>query len=148
MTGTVDKVPAFWWFEGVKFLPRASSLLLLTTALSLSACATAANRRALYFPAKPGGLWHDYETRRIAEAQTGVNTAAYSTAPVLGAPTKLPPSRPVPSGSDVGAPPPTNGPAAQVPGNPAVLPSADAGLPQTPATPAIPSEGVSVTPPQ
>ena len=129
----------------MKFLPRASSLLLLTTALSLSACATAANRRALYYPAKPSGLWHDYDTRRVAEARTGINTAAYATAPALGAPTKLPPSRPGSMGSDVGAPPPTNGPAAQVPGNPAVTPS-DAGLPQAPAAPAIPSEGVQVTP--
>lgn len=127
----------------MKFLPRASSLLLLTTVLSLSACATAANRRALYYPAKPGGLWHDYEARRLAEARTGINTAAYATAPALSAPTKLPAS----SGAELGAPPPNNGPAVPTLSSPVVAPT-DAGLPQVPAQPAVPPEGVQVVPTQ
>ena len=126
----------------VKFLPRSSSLLLLTVALSLSACATAANRRALYFPAKPGGVWHDYETRRYAEAQTGISTTAYTTTTTTtttGTKTPNPPSRPIRGGADIGSP--------TMPAPGSTTP-ADAGLPQTPTAAPAPDATSPTTPAQ
>lgn len=132
----IDISPGICCCDVVKFLPRPSSLLLLTVALSLSACATAANRRALYFPAKPGGVWHDYETRRYAEAQTGISTAAYTSTTTTVAPvTPMPVSRPVrtttettTSGATVGTTPAESG----LPSVPGATPAADAPAPVVP----------------
>lgn len=109
--------------------------------MSLSACATAANRRALYFPARPGGVWSDYETRRLAEAQTGVSTTAYTTTTTTTTKTRNPPSVPVRTGADAPAPI-SVAPSVPVPG---VTTSADTGLPQTPG--AITTDPASPTPP-
>lgn len=93
---------------------RPVLLALLTLfALALAACATAANRRALYYPTQPRGPWHDYRQRQLVAAQIGVPASALPTPtapavipgagpggapntvvkPILGAPTQatLPP---------------------------------------------------------
>lgn len=65
------------------------SLSLLGFCLAVAACATPANRRALYYPTEPRGPWHDYGRRQVVAAQLGVPASALPT-PVPGATPAIP----------------------------------------------------------
>ncbi len=124
----------------MKFLPSLSPLALASLALALSACANPANRRELYNTSQAeSGPWHDYDRRRMAEAETGVSGGS--------APTVVPGARSRTTPPPAGAPLPPGTAPAPAPAVPAqVTDTSSTGAPPVPVNPPSPVSAATPVP--